>query len=100
MNVADSDIIADVLYDMEAAQKRGSVSQLVFKKKTFFDPYEDPEDAVERDLLYHQNVHDIITERFPIQNERDAIKLAAYQVHVNYGEYDESKAPSVKANIT
>ncbi len=98
--IPEQDIIGDVLYEVEQAAKRGNVSQLFFKKKLFFETPADSEDQVEKDLLFYQSVWDVVNERYPIANERDAIKLAACQVHINYGEFDESKAAGVKSTLS
>jgi hypothetical protein len=97
--ISETDIVGDVLYEMEQAAKRGNVSQLFFKKKLFWNAKEDSEDPVEKDLTYYQCVYDVVNERWPVANERDAIKLAALSVHVNYGEFDDAKASGVKQTL-
>lgn len=86
--VQDADIIGDTLTDMETASKKDVTCYLALKKKLFWTS--EPADAVERDLLFHQAVADIQTGRFPIANERDAVKLAAYRLHLNFGTSEDS----------
>lgn len=72
--------IADVMSKWERfrasqqnqAQRKHTHHFFLFKKHLFLDQYMNLDDPVEKELLYHQVLHDLRADRFPI-TEKEAV---------------------------
>lgn len=90
--VVDTELVGDSMQRFEDMEKKGQKNcQFVYKRKIFLNPEEEPTDPVLRDLLFHQAVHDIVHDKYPLVSERDAVKQASFQLQILWGDHDPTK---------
>ncbi len=61
---------------------------LFLQKRLFIKPYMNPNDHVEMNLLLHQAVDDVVSDRFPV-SPSEAIYLASLRAQVVLGGFNE-----------
>ncbi|XP_052766932.1 myosin-I heavy chain-like isoform X3 [Mya arenaria] len=73
--------MSDTLSKWERISKGSTARELklVFKKRLFIEPYLNPIDPVECDLIFHQLIEDIFEHRVPL-TPQDAVRLCALKI--------------------
>ena len=61
---------------------------LSFQKRLFQKPYFNPSDQVEGNLLLHQAIDDVVSDRYPVTIS-EAVYLAALRAQVVLGKFSE-----------
>lgn len=91
-SLLDNELIGEVLQQFEELEKKGHKScQLYFKRKIFYNPTEEPSDPILKDMLFFQALHDVTHDKFPLMSERDAVKMASFQMQILWGDHDPTK---------
>ena len=62
----------------------------IFKKHLFLDSFVDFSDRVERELIYHQFIYQIKTDKFPLSSELEAVMLCALKAQIDFGDFQET----------
>jgi hypothetical protein len=62
----------------------------IFKKHLFIDSLIDYEDRVERELIYHDFVHRIKSDKFPLSNDLEAVMLCALKAQIDLGDFRDN----------
>ena len=60
----------------------------ISQKRLFAKPYFNPSDPVEVNLLLHQAIDDVVSDRYPVNNS-EAVYLAALRAQVVLGKFSE-----------
>ncbi|XP_062572386.1 myosin-I heavy chain-like isoform X2 [Saccostrea cucullata] len=79
-HMAHDERLSDMLSKWERLGRGfGKEQKMLFKKRLFIDPYINPLDPVECDLVFHQLMGDLAESKIPI-TQQEAVKLCALKI--------------------
>nr|XP_034326517.1 myosin-I heavy chain isoform X5 [Crassostrea gigas] len=91
-HMAHDERLSDMLSKWERLGRGfGKEQKMLFKKRLFIDPYINPLDPVECDLVFHQLMIDLAESKIPI-TQQEAIKLCALKIQ---SEMDQLQSPEI-----
>ncbi|XP_056022495.1 myosin-I heavy chain-like isoform X9 [Ostrea edulis] len=91
-HMAHDERLSDMLSKWERLGRGfGKEQKMLFKKRLFIDPYINPLDPVECDLVFHQLMGYLAESKIPITQE-EAVKLCALKIQ---SEMDELQSPDI-----
>ena len=95
-SIAGEEKVGDALGSWEKwHQESGSMNKqhyFIFKKHLLLDTFCDASDRIERELIFHQMVYNIRSDRFPV-SDLEAIMLTALKAQIDMGDHRESVSP-------
>ncbi|XP_022328922.1 unconventional myosin heavy chain 6-like isoform X4 [Crassostrea virginica] len=91
-HMAHDERLSDMLSKWERLGRGfGKEQKMLFKKRLFIDPYINPLDPVECDLVFHQLMGDLAESKIPI-TQQEAVKLCALKIQ---SEMDALQSPEI-----
>jgi len=91
-NMLSWEKVADAIFKWEkyaASTHSQKELKLTFKKRLFTGPFTIPEHPIEFDLLLHQAMDDVVSDRFPLSPEEAAF-LAALRAQATLGDFADA----------
>ncbi|XP_074662295.1 pleckstrin homology domain-containing family H member 2-like [Tubulanus polymorphus] len=87
-NMLLDDSLVDAMYKWERwsrSSKSNKDLKFTFRKRIFIEPFVNPADQVEVDLIHHQSVIDVFEEKVPLSTQ-DAVHLCALRAQSEFGD--------------